>query len=55
MTKKKPLSENKPRVRPRTRIISLGAMLEQATRAFFSHVKPAGPSRRLYNRKLKRA
>jgi len=55
MTKKKPPSEHKKRGRPETRIITLDATPEQAARAFFSHVKPADPSRRLHNRKLKRA
>ena len=55
MTKKRPPSEHKPRGRPPTRIIKLDTTPEQAARAFFSHVKPADPSRRLHNRKRKRA
>ncbi len=55
MTKKKPPSEHKLSGRPLTRIIKLDATPEQAARVFFSHVKPADPSRRLHNRKRKRA
>lgn len=55
MTKKKPASEHKPKGRPATRIMKLNATPEEAARAFFSHVKPADPSRRKFNRKLKQA
>lgn len=55
MTAKKPASEHKPKGRPSTRVIKLDATPEQVARAFFSHVKPADPSLRKFNRKLKQA
>lgn len=55
MTKKKPASEHKPKGRPATRFIKLDATPEQAARAFFSHVKPADPTCRKFNQRLKRA
>ena len=55
MTKRKPASEHKPKGRPTTRVINLDATPEQATRAFFSNVKPADPALRKFNLKRKRA
>ena len=51
MTKKKPVSEYKPRGRKQTRIVKLDTTPDEAARALFCAAKPPNPSLRKAVRK----